>query len=241
MHLCQVPQLIENYKTGSADGISLAFLAVWFIGDIANLVGAIWARLVPTVIALAIYFCIADTVLIVQCLYYRRMNRPTAAVSPQEGEVRQPLLVRRPGSVALPGSRRGSAISYKSRDATSRAVDNMTEGEDAGALRAFSNNAICVLAVCTLGTVGWAVAWQSRLWKPTLKDRGSNALPENTGASMLGYLSALCYLGYDPLISLSETVLIAYARARIPQIIKNFRERSCEGGRVILQSSKTGH
>ena len=26
----QVPQLIENYKSGSADGISLVFLAIWF-------------------------------------------------------------------------------------------------------------------------------------------------------------------------------------------------------------------
>ena len=35
----QVPQLILNYKTGSADGISLAFLFVWLIGDITNLSG----------------------------------------------------------------------------------------------------------------------------------------------------------------------------------------------------------
>ena len=36
----QVPQLILNYKTGSADGISLAFLTVWLIGDATNLAGA---------------------------------------------------------------------------------------------------------------------------------------------------------------------------------------------------------
>jgi len=35
----QVPQLILNYKTGSADGISLAFLTVWLIGDATNLAG----------------------------------------------------------------------------------------------------------------------------------------------------------------------------------------------------------
>lgn len=37
--LLQVPQLILNYKTGSAEGISLAFLTVWLIGDITNLAG----------------------------------------------------------------------------------------------------------------------------------------------------------------------------------------------------------
>jgi uncharacterized protein with PQ loop repeat len=41
----QVPQLVENYRAGSADGISLAFLVVWFIGDLANFFGAVWARL----------------------------------------------------------------------------------------------------------------------------------------------------------------------------------------------------
>ena len=35
----QIPQLILNYKTRSADGISLAFLGVWLIGDITNLSG----------------------------------------------------------------------------------------------------------------------------------------------------------------------------------------------------------
>lgn len=54
--------MIENYKSGSADGISLTFLAIWFIGDVTNLAGALWAGLVPTVIALAMYFCVADLV-----------------------------------------------------------------------------------------------------------------------------------------------------------------------------------
>ncbi len=34
-----MPQLLENYKLGSADGVSLAFIGVWFIGDVTNLLG----------------------------------------------------------------------------------------------------------------------------------------------------------------------------------------------------------
>lgn len=34
-----MPQLVLNYTTGSADGISLAFLIVWLIGDVTNLAG----------------------------------------------------------------------------------------------------------------------------------------------------------------------------------------------------------
>ena len=37
----QIPQLITNYKTKSADGLSMLFLAVWLFGDIANLSGAL--------------------------------------------------------------------------------------------------------------------------------------------------------------------------------------------------------
>ncbi|KAH0255756.1 hypothetical protein KCU91_g17321, partial [Aureobasidium melanogenum] len=69
-----VPQLIENYRQSSADGISITFLLVWMAGDITNLAGALWADLVPTVIALAIYFCFADAVLLSQCFYYNTLN-----------------------------------------------------------------------------------------------------------------------------------------------------------------------
>jgi hypothetical protein len=34
-----IPQLLENYRTGSAEGLSLAFLLTWFVGDITNLTG----------------------------------------------------------------------------------------------------------------------------------------------------------------------------------------------------------
>jgi len=56
-----VPQVIENYKNGSAQGVSLAFVAIWLLGDIANLIGALWGHLLSTIIALAIYFCVSDT------------------------------------------------------------------------------------------------------------------------------------------------------------------------------------
>lgn len=57
-----LPQLVENYQQQSAEGISLTFLCIWFLGDVTNLAGAVWAGLVPTVVALAAYFCVADAV-----------------------------------------------------------------------------------------------------------------------------------------------------------------------------------
>ncbi|PVH98552.1 vacuolar membrane PQ loop repeat protein [Periconia macrospinosa] len=205
-----VPQLIENYKQGSAEGISLAFLVVWFIGDITNLVGALWAGLVPTVIALAIYFCFADLILISQCIYYnvRNARRARKASTRSEDSVDQPLLGRRDSSnVGLPGShrRRSSALSRRRRASSLPSLKVHEEAENE-----WIKNALSISGVCIVGAAGWAIAWKTGVWVPSTGDDASGQTP--IGAEILGYMSALCYLG-----------------ARIPQIIKNQRERSCEG------------
>lgn len=63
-----------------------------------------------------------------------------------------------------------------------------------------------------VGALGWLLAWKSGVWVPQPTDSQSDTEPIAFGAAVLGYASAVCYLG-----------------ARIPQIIKNQRERSCEG------------
>ena len=69
-----------------------------------------------------------------------------------------------------------------------------------------------ILAICIVGAAGWALAYKSGAWKPS--PTSNDAEPEDmaAGAQVLGYLSAVAYLG-----------------ARIPQIIKNSKEKSCEG------------
>ncbi|KAF2737335.1 PQ-loop-domain-containing protein [Polyplosphaeria fusca] len=213
-----VPQLVENYKQGSAEGISLAFLIVWFIGDITNLVGAIWAGLVPTVIALAIYFCFADLVLISQCLYYNFVNarktRRRSTRSTLHDAAEEPLLGRRDSNIGLPGShrRRSSATSGRRRDSTTRnnSLPSIVEGEPVH--REWIKNALSIIGVCVVGAAGWAIAWKTGVWQPTPTDNDSGDTDVALGAQILGYASAVCYLG-----------------ARIPQIIKNQRDRSCEG------------
>lgn len=69
-----LPQLIANYKAKSADGLSMGFLFIWLLGDITNLMGALWTDLAPTAVALACYFCFADMILIAQCTYYNTLN-----------------------------------------------------------------------------------------------------------------------------------------------------------------------
>lgn len=208
--------MIENYTQGSASGISLAFLSVWFLGDITNLSGALWAGLVPTVTALAVYFCFADLILISQCLYYnianaRRDRKFSAMSSGTEGSVEEPLLARRRrSSIGLPGSHRRSSASAISRRRRSSLASIVEEGTGR---KAWFKNTVSIFLVCLAGTAGWAIAWQSGVWRPTPEqDDQVGGTPSPLGAQILGYASAVCYLG-----------------ARIPQIVKNQRDKSCEG------------
>ena len=198
---------MENYQLGSADGVSLAFIIVWFIGDLANFFGAVWAGLVPTVIALAVYFIIADAVLLTQCLYYKRVNARqnlTADLTQSDADnPEQPLLGRRPSDIGLPGSRRRSSVSIKRRDSSLPTPVLSTIPEEESYVRPWVKNAICVVAVCAIGTAGWAIAWKAHLWVATPEDSGADDMGKNVGAEILGYLSALLYLGYDALSNVS--------------------------------------
>jgi uncharacterized protein with PQ loop repeat len=71
---------------------------------------------------------------------------------------------------------------------------------------------LSILAICAAGTAGWALAYKTGAWHPVPLHSHGEAPPTPLGASLLGYGSALLYLG-----------------ARVPQIIKNQRERSCDG------------
>ncbi|KAK4615682.1 putative vacuolar amino acid transporter [Fulvia fulva] len=232
-----LPQVLENYQQGHADGISLTFLFIWFVGDVTNLAGALWARLVPTVIALAVYFCFADTVLIAQCLYYLGLKKTRAREKDADestGGVLQsehtPLLNRdatKPSNptnprrrltdvteenLGLPGSRRVSSANSLRRRSTHEDTSLSRILEEPTRTRATIKNTVSILGVCIVGAAGWAIAWKAGAWRPTPVGQEGSGDKTPVAAEILGYISAVCYLG-----------------ARIPQIVKNQRERSCEG------------
>ena len=253
-----LPQLLENYRNGSADAISLGFIFIWFLGDVCNLWGAVWAGLVPTVIAIGVYFCIADGVLIGQVMYYRIRSKrqegkgllsaaresvivngiprkpsdssesrtgangwPSAAQDDADEE--EPLLSRRlslhrpsNGSITIPGSgkpRRPSSASLRRQStAQDEPLARILEESDSKGTRLWFKNTLSILAICAVGTVGWALAYESKTWKPVPIDSHLDHEHMAIGAQVLGYASAVAYLG-----------------ARLPQIYKNWKDQSCEG------------
>ncbi|KIY43355.1 hypothetical protein FISHEDRAFT_23981, partial [Fistulina hepatica ATCC 64428] len=71
----QFPQILENIRQQSCDGLALPFLANWLLGDISNLIGCIILHQLPFQTWLATYFVVVDCTLVVQYLYYRRNSK----------------------------------------------------------------------------------------------------------------------------------------------------------------------
>lgn len=240
-----LPQLLENYRNSSAEAVSLAFIFVWFLGDVCNLAGALWAGLVPVIVAIAVYFCISDGVLISQCLYYamrERRRRARVLLARERGESvsggesaivrdeREPLLGRSgTGSAGsytgtIPGSgerrrssqgstgRRRSSATAAAREARNEQLAKILEETDESGARLWLKNVLSVLGIVVVGTAGWAAAYGTGAWKPSPQPGSVHAEEVAAGAQVLGYASAVLYLG-----------------ARLPQIYKNWQEKSCEG------------
>ncbi|KAF4975424.1 hypothetical protein FZEAL_7772 [Fusarium zealandicum] len=217
-----LPQLFANYRAQSADGLSMAFLIVWLLGDITNLVGALFTRLAPTAVALAGYFCIADLVLIGQVVYYNTLNarRASRAQDAQliDSSEESPLLSgrrrRRSSSFGLPGSQRRHATHTESSMEPLRKI--VTGEDETPDSSPWVHNALSLIAVFVIGFAGWFVSYKVGAWDGG--DPGTPDSPEDAKSSLevtgliLGYISAVLYLC-----------------ARIPQIVKNHREKSCEG------------
>lgn len=168
--------------------------------------GSIEANLLSTIVTLAIYFLLADCVIISQTIYYmymyiderkssaRRQFRP-------ENNPTQPLLSRR----------RSSANPHKPHSPTRGGSPAVADGQ-AGAV---ANNIFLLLGAVLVGCLGWFLAWKSGLWSVTVDD-GKKQDISWIGAC-LGYTSAVLYLG-----------------ARVPQILKNHNKKSCDGLSVLF-------
>ncbi|OAA48604.1 vacuolar membrane PQ loop repeat protein [Metarhizium rileyi] len=273
-----LPQLIANYKAKNADGLSMAFLIVWLLGDVSNLVGksisqplhrsnrcrpapkvelrppetldsithlpisrALFTKLAPSAVALATYFCCLDTILITQTGYYKAKAAQRRAASRQaaqdqvylsaEASEDSPLLGRRRrSSTDLPGS----LIRHDThRESTLEPIRKVVTGQDeTPERRPWLNNLLGLTAVHVVGFAGWFISYRAGAWDGDdgIPDSGfpEPAKADNLKATLglvLGYVSALFYLC-----------------ARLPQIFKNYQEKSCEGlSLLFFMLSLTGN
>lgn len=200
---------------------------MWLLGDVFNIVGAVLQGVLPTMLILAVYYTVADVVLLAQCFYYRGFTwrdevvapppKPTrVAMAPGEPNERTGLL---DNNYLAQRERRGSNHSWSN---LSPVVPLVNEPPAASPptptrLQAFLWNTIAVLMVIVAGVAGW---FMSRRYT----DGGGHAEPVDEGlpqfnvlGQVFGWLCAVFYLG-----------------SRLPQILLNFRRKSTEGVSMLF-------
>ncbi|CAL8252642.1 unnamed protein product [Arctogadus glacialis] len=78
-----MPQYYSSCKTGNMDqALSIWFLLLWLGGDVCNLVGSFLADQLPLQTYTAIYYVLADLMIIGLYVYYRSQNRRRQDGSP---------------------------------------------------------------------------------------------------------------------------------------------------------------
>ena len=247
------PQIVENFRRSSAEGLSIQFVVVWLLGDVFNILGAVLQGVLPTMIILAIYYTIADVVLMAQCFYYRgftlrdhvRPPPPTPTSKPKRGgngrenpsepSERTGLLTGGGGGDAArsePPPYWGTEDLERRESWThlSPAVPFVAEEPIAARPpaptpwpQAVAFNSLAVLMVCAAGVAGW---WLSRTY-----GRGGDSNGPKPGPGH----------GQDHLLKVNVLgqvfgwlCAVLYLGSRLPQLLLNWRRKSTEGVSVLF-------
>ncbi|KAI8877341.1 PQ-loop-domain-containing protein [Backusella circina FSU 941] len=191
------PQLWENYKRKNGDGLSFSFLVIWLAGDVFNLIGVIMQDLLVTMFILALYYTVADMVLIWQVIYYQRQNNKL----PTEEEVfdsytsnndeRNPL---------LDSATSTSYTEQRQQDTRQTSIQKQDRKNNTTVFNVMSWSLIILVTAISCYTY-YLIHWCSHdthqlSWFP----------------QVMGWTSAILYVG-----------------SRIPQILKNWKNKSTEG------------
>lgn len=236
------PQIIENFRRSSAEGLSIEFIIIWLAGDVFNILGAVLQGVLPTMIILAIYYTFADIVLLLQCFYYRgftlRDPRPDKEdnAGPTErtplvanGRAEQPAQANLSAASAEPRSQSSFRERFASLDGTmfSPATPMHPQAKDADEAevmepsqprswtQAIFFNSTAILLVVAAGIAGYYLSPST----PPEHHRHKTAADEQEGSlqfslwgQIFGYVCAVLYLA-----------------SRVPQILLNYRRKSTEG------------
>ncbi|KAI0180095.1 PQ-loop-domain-containing protein [Hypoxylon sp. FL1284] len=216
------PQIIENFRRSSADGLSVPFIILWLLGDVFNILGAVLQGVLPTMLILAVYYTIADFVLLAQCFYYKGFTWKDELPAPQPKPSSVPAIGEPNERTGLLSNhidereRRDSGWSHLS-PAVPLVSDTPVPPPPAPTkLQSAIWNSVAMLMVCVAGVLGWLL---SRHYSPDQPATpGDEGLPSfDVWGQVFGWLCALLYLG-----------------SRLPQLLLNWRRKSTEGVSILF-------
>ncbi|KAI1627109.1 PQ loop repeat-domain-containing protein [Exophiala viscosa] len=232
------PQIIENFRRGSTEGLSIVFIVIWLAGDVFNILGAILQGVLPTMIILAIYYTLADIVLLGQCFYYRgfTLSDDTSKHRSNGDAETRPLL--HSGSATAPPSRdeddrsrplsqyhRHSSVDPTHLSPVTPLLDPPKPNDPPAlknlkpttTLQAAIFNIFAILLVCAAGVFGWWIGAHKSHRHHHVKDDTSEPLEFDVLGQVFGYLCAVLYLG-----------------SRVPQLLLNYKRKSTEGVSLLF-------
>ncbi|OBT68797.1 hypothetical protein VE03_02122 [Pseudogymnoascus sp. 23342-1-I1] len=212
------PQILENFRRASAESLSLEFIVIWSLGDLFNVFGGILQGVLPTMLILAVYYVLADVVLIYQCLYYRGVASQEDSPTPPSS--RQPQA--EPNGHRPPGpSRRSSAVDPTHLSPATPLAELTKPRRRSTPLQAALLNLLAVVMVAGAGVFGWWVSTGSQRG-PQNHDHGHGPAPpphREKGELPLDPLGQA--FGYG--------CMVMYLGSRVPQLILNWRRQSTDG------------
>lgn len=199
-----LPQIYENYSRGSSEGLSIEFIVIWLIGDIFNVLGSVLQRLIFTAILLAVYYTIADIILLIQCLKYGNHSMDIYKSSPASPfNEKMKILMNR-----IFGGGYEPIEDSEIQPLLSNNTKNIIQKENVIIKRIKEMLIVC--AVIIIGILSWYITYISKSHneKVPLNDR----ITFNITAQIFGYISAVFYLA-----------------SRLPQIFLNIKNKSTDG------------
>lgn len=159
-------------------------------------------------IILAIYYTLADIVLLAQCFYYRGFTWKDAVPAPKNDN--RPN--ERTALLDAPQERRGSDWT-----GLSPAVPHISEAPKEPlpaptVIQTILWNSVIVFMVCAAGVLGWFLGERAKGPRDEKPGHSNDTLEFNTIGQAFGYLCA-----------------VAYIASRLPQLILNYRRKTTDG------------
>lgn len=208
------PQIYENFRRKSSEGLSLLFIILWLAGDVFNVLGSVLQGLLPTMIILAVYYTLADIVLLWQCLIYGHGEKADYRHLSPANPLNEDVL-----ETALSREDRTNTIFSDDEDLEGGTSDTTNTGNESKISDTMSIffKTLMVSLVIFAGLAGWYISYVKDAHRGKKHHSGKHKhdpqhLVYDPLAQFFGWLCAVFYLG-----------------SRVPQILLNFQRKSCEG------------
>lgn len=245
----QAPQLVENYRNKTAESLSWLFLFIWLVGDIANFLGCIYTNQTRVQFFTAVYFLIMDLLVLLQWVYYTRINAAKAVIDDKDpintddSALTPPASPTNPHLPLLTASASDSSAPVSPRPTSyNSTIDSATADVETGrAPRLYVLGALLPLLALPLfadaapgtDTVAALLTSAAPLARLVASPLATASLPECDSTA------AVSHSAYVVGVVCAWVSATMYLYARIPQIIHNHRRKSTEGLSLGLFLSST--